>query len=242
MSTNQISVNPSLIARVLGGIVFILVVISIIGQLMVQVMEYDDRYRIVKVFVKLFDVNGELNIPTYYSTLLLILAAVLLATIVVLKREQKAPYLFNWVILSLGFFVMAADESYSYHEKLTVPVRAMLGGGQKGVFYFAWVIPAIALVFILALFFLKFLLHLPMRTRGIFIFAASLYLSGAIGMELIESRNAELYGWGNFTFKMMTNVEEGLEMGSINLFIWELLNYIATNYKEVNFSFVVARV
>jgi uncharacterized membrane protein len=69
METNQILLNSSLIARVLGGVALLLIMASIGGQLIVYLTGHDVVYGLVW----LFNLNGEKNIPTGFSTLLLLL-------------------------------------------------------------------------------------------------------------------------------------------------------------------------
>src|SRR5688572_29327126 len=127
---------------------------------------------------------------------------------------------------------MAFDEAFQVHERLNIPVGKLLGDGSFGVFYFAWVIPGMALVFGLGLYFLRFLWHLPAATGLRFLLAAISYIGGAIGVELIGSRHAELHGYENWIYSMIATLEESLEMAGLIVFIWALLNYCADNYRE----------
>jgi hypothetical protein len=230
---DHITLNPSAIARVLGTVALLLVFANIGGQLAKFWLGHD----YVKGLVPLFYVDTEQNIPTFFSVLLLLFAALLLAAIAVLNRKQRTPHVSKWAILSFGFLYMAYDEALHVHERLISPVRTLVGDGNLGVFYFAWVIPGIALVFILALLFLRFLLHLPATARLRFLMAATLYIGGAIGVELVGGRYAELHGMQNWTYSMIVTVEESLEMAGLIVFIWALLKYCADNYKEVRFRF-----
>ena len=233
IAINQISLNPSAIARILGTVAFLLVLASIGGQFAKFVLGHD----YLKGLVPLFYVDTEGNIPTYFSMLLILSAALLLAVITFLNGKQRTPYVSKWAILSFGFLFMAYDEAFQVHERLVSPVRTLLGDGNLGIFYFAWVIPGIALVLVLALFFLRFLLHLPATTRLRFMMAATLYIGGAIGVELIGGRYAELHGFQKFTYSMIATFEEGLEMAGLIVFIWALLKYYTENHKEVRFCF-----
>jgi hypothetical protein len=78
---------------------------------------------------------------------------------------------------------------------------------------------------------MKFLLHLPAKTRLRFLIAATIYLGGAIGVELFGSQHAELYGYENLTYSMIATLEESLEMTGLIVFIWALMNYCFYNYK-----------
>lgn len=219
--------------RVLGAVAFFLVLLSIGGQFSKYML--GDAF--LKGLVPLFYVDTEQNFPTYFSVFLILIAALLLAVIAILKGKQKTPHVSKWAILSFGFLCMAYDEAFQVHEQLNIPVGRLLGEGTLGVFYFPWVIPGIALVFVLGLFFLRFLLDLPATTRFRFLMAAAFYIGGAIGVELIGSRHAELHGYENWTYSMIATLEESLEMAGLIVFIGALLNYCADNYKKVRFRF-----
>ena len=236
---NQITLNPFVITRTLGALAFLIVLFSIAGQFSKHILGHD----VLKGFVSLFYVDHEQNIPTFFSVLLLLFASSLLAIITLLEVKLRAPHASKWAILSFGFLCMAYDEAFSVHERLTLPVRTLLGDDNLGIFYYAWVIPAIALVFVLGLFFIKFLLNLPAITRFSFLIAATIYLGGAIGIELIGGRYDELYRYKfnelygyNFTYSMIATVEESLEMAGIIVFIHSLLSYCSDKYKEVRFK------
>jgi len=233
METGQISPNPSAVARVLGAVAFLLIIASVGGQLSKFQLGHD----YVMGLVPMFDLNDEQNIPTFFTVLLMLIATLLLVVIAILSGKQKMPDVSKWIILSFGFLFMAYDEAFQIHERLNVPVRKLLGYVNLGVFHYAWVTIGIALVFFLALFFLRFLLRLPSATRFTFILAATLYIGGSIGIELIGSRYDELHGQENLTYNLISTVEESLEIAGLIVFIYALLKYIADNYNEVRFRF-----
>lgn len=228
--------KPATVGCVLGVMMGLLVLASIVGQFVKYAISGGDiDGRLGQGLVRLVDVDGEQNIPTYFSMLLLLVVAQLLAVITVLNRRQKRPYGARWGILSIGFLFMAYDEGFQVHDKLTGPIKQLLGDQTFGIFYFAWVIPGIVLVLALGMFFLKFLLHLPPTDRFRFLLAAALYLGGAIGFELIGGSYAQTHGIHNLTYGLITTIEESLEMTGLIVFIWALLNYCGDHYKEVVF-------
>jgi hypothetical protein len=233
MIINQISLNPSSIIRVLGTVAFLLVLASIGGQLTAYLTGHSHIYGLVPLFY----LDAEKNLPTGFSTLLLLFAALLLGLIAALQRKQNGSPVLYWTLLSIGCLVMAADEAWSFHEMLIKPIRKLLGDDNLGVFYYAWVIPGIVLILVLAPFFLRFLLRLPVKTRLTFLMAATLYIGGAIGGELIGGYIDELHGKRNLPYIMIVTVEECLEMAGVIVLIEALLVYIADNYKEVRFHF-----
>lgn len=231
MALNQVSVSPSRTARVLGAVWLLLVLVSLGGQVARSVL--GDSYRLPPIF----NVDREQNVPTYFTVLLMLLAALLLGVIAVLQRKQRAPHVSKWAILSFGFVLMAYDEAFQVHETLNRPIRALMGDGNLGLFFFAWVIPGLAVVVILGLFFVRFLRYLPATTRRAFLMAATLYLGGAIGAELIGGRHVELHGLGNWTYRIIATIEETLEVAGLVVFIRALLKYCADNHDEVRFRF-----
>lgn len=233
IENHHVSVKPGAIARILGAIAFTLVIFSIGVQFSKFVLGHGG----LKGLVPLLYLDGERNIPTYFSILLMLAAASLLAIITIVNRKQGLPYIWKWAILSLGFFFMAFDEAFQVHERLTLPVRSLLGETNLGLFYFAWIVPAIGLVLCLAMFFRRFLLHLPVRARLRFLTAGALYLGGAIGIESIGGRYAESLVAADWTYSLFVAAEEGLEMAGLVVFLWALLEYCAESYGKIQLRF-----
>ena len=82
----------------------------------------------------------------------------------------------------------------------------------------------------------KFLLDLPSRTRVLFISSGILFVTGAIGFELIGGWYADKHGTGNITYALITTCEELLEMLGIALFIYTLLKYIVDTFGSLSLS------
>jgi hypothetical protein len=229
----RISLNPSSTARLLGATAVLLLLASTAGQLSRFLLGHGR----LKGLVPLFYVGGERNVPTFFSVLLMLIVVLLLAAVALLDGRERAPHARKWAVLAGGFLLMAYDEAFQVHERLIGPMRGMLGGGDLGVLYFAWVVPGIALVAALALFFLRFLLQLPAATRRAFSIAGALYVMGAIGMELLEGRHAEAHGLLNPTSVVLATLEESLEMAALVLFVLALLRYLERKHEEVHVRF-----
>jgi hypothetical protein len=229
MTINHITLSPLEITRALGVTALLLVLTSITGQL----TKYVWGHEVVYGLIRLFYVDDEGNIPSYFSSSLLLLAALLLAIITALKKARHAAYGFQWALLSFAFLYMAIDEAAIIHELLGEPMHGLLGQQADGIFFFSWVLVGIAVATVFGLLYLKFLLHLPSKTRWRVVIAATLYLGGAIGMELIGGRYAALHGMENLAYSMIATVEESLEMAGVIVFNYTLLNYIADNYQEI---------
>ena len=230
---NLISVTPFSITRILGIIAFLLVLANIGGLFSKFVLGHGS----LKGLVPLFILDKEKNIPTFFSVLLMLSATLLLVIITLVNIKNRLPHVSKWGLLSFGFLYMAFDEAFQFHERLTLPAKTLLNEKNLGIFYSAWVIPGIALVVFLGLFFLRFLLYLPAKTRFRFLMAATFYIGGAIGMECVGGKYFEIHGTFDLTYGIITTVEESLEITGLIFFIWALLKYCAENYKEVRFQF-----
>src|SRR5690606_1858442 len=105
------------IAYILFVCTGILVVASALCSYYYNYLGIDSPY--AAFLTKLFDLNTEGNIPTLFSTLLLLTAALLLG----LKYLKAATYDDSnkryWLFLSLVFVFLALDESLQIHEKVT---------------------------------------------------------------------------------------------------------------------------
>lgn len=233
MSNNRIVVSPSLIVLILGSIATLLVSIGVLFKV---------RSHLSGIYptegpTRFFHLNFEGNLPAYFSSSLLLLAAMLLGVVTALEKNRASPQVFRWGVLCAGFLFMAMDEAVSLHEKLIWPVRGLIGSRDLGFFYFSWVIPGIVLVSVLGLYFLRFLLHLPRRTRLQFLLAGTLYVSGALGLELIAGRHVEIHGMDNLTNSLLMAAEESLEMAGVIVFIKGLLEYLATHHRDFQVGF-----
>jgi len=228
-----IALNPAWITRLIGAIALFLILASTAVHVAAH---FSGDYRHAGL-MRVFSVDVEWNLPSFFSVLMLLFAAMLLAVVTVLERKRASEHVLHWAVLTCGFLFMAADELVSLHEKLIFPLRRLLGGDDLGIFFFAWVIPGIVLVAGLGVFFLRFLFRLPVQTKRAFLVAGFLYIGGVIGIELIAGRHAEANGFRNLTYSVWTMIEESLEMAGIVVFIDALLVYLAVQHREVRFGF-----
>lgn len=229
----SILLQPSRITFILAAVASSLVLLSLTSQFIRYGLGHDYVYGLLPITEQLFHVDLEQNISTLFSVTLLLCSGFLLVLIALLNRQRQDADVSKWVILAGGFFYLATDEGWSLHERLIDPIRGLLGHGDLGIFYFAWIIPAMAGVALLGLLFLGFLSRLPSSTRWAFIIAGSLYLGGAIGIEMLGGRYAELHSFENLTYQLFAHLEESLEMAGVILFIHTLLRYLAEQYPEI---------
>lgn len=210
-------VRPGRIALVLGGVAVTLVAISVVLNV-AKVLFDSDRFLWV---VDLFRLNRESNIPSFFSELLFLLAAVLL---VVVWRTRHGGGRWAWLLLAAVFTFLSYDELFSVHERLIEPVREALN--LSGVFYFAWIPVYAAVVLVVGGLFWGAWRRLDRRHRLWFAAAGVTYLLGAVGFEMLGGARysgAE----GDLVYGLLYTVEESLEMAGLILFIYALLALLA---------------
>lgn len=186
-----------------------------------------------KSFVRLFYLDWEANIPTWYASSMLLLCSIILAIIALAKRTAGEGYVLHWSILSIIFLCLSLDESAIIHEMGTTLVQCV--HSTSGFLLYAWIIPGATFIFIFVLVYMRFLFHLPTKTRCLFLVAGIIYVTGAIVMESISGQYADLYGEGNIKYQMIITVEEFFEMLGVVVFVYALLSYSNSNFKEIQF-------
>ncbi|WP_312515880.1 hypothetical protein [Massilia sp.] len=236
MQSYRFSGSPRAFAQVLGIIIVCLLCANAIG--LVFRFGFDHDY--VMGLVPLFDVDTEGNIPTFFSVAMALFSVVLFTIIALDARHRASVDTRYWFVLAGGFLFLAYDEAFQVHEKMTVPMRDMLGKEDLGFLHYAWVVPALGAVLLATLFFLRFLLRLPAATRRRLLGAGALFLGGCIGMELINGRHFAAHGDTLF-YNCLVMMEEGLEMAGLATLIYALVSHIAESGRRVEFDLQASR-
>jgi hypothetical protein len=149
---------------------------------------------VIEALLPKLSLSYEANIPTWFSSSLLLACAV--AAWVIPGRHWK-------FIAGLAAY-MSLDEAAELHEHL--------GGHFSGVVYFDWVIPAAVIVVALVIAFVPFIRALHPRTRTRLIIAGLIYVGGALVMELPLGWWTEHHGMDSLGYALIDWVEETMEM------------------------------
>lgn len=188
-----------------------------------KVLHHVWGYDTVLGLQRLFYVGNESNVPTWYSSAQLAMAALLLVAIAVDARARRAPFAKAWAFLALIFFYISLDEVSQIHEHWGMAFDGVVE--RQGIFFRRWVVAGIPIVLALGAFFSRFVFSLPVRTRNRMIVSGAVYVGAALGMELVE-------GWWfthrtlGLTIELINTIEESGEMIGIALFVRTLLLYI----------------
>jgi len=208
------------------------VALLICASLAVQFAKHATGHDHMYGLVPLFYVDLESNIPTWYSSSALLLASVLLSVVALAKFQNQEPFRRHWMCLSAIFAYLAVDEVAMLHEYPIAPLRSALNA--TGALHYTWVIPGFLAVAIVGVCYLKFLKHLPARTRNLFIVAGMTFVGGAIGLEMISGIEASAHDESSINYMLIVTAEEFMEMLGIVIFIHGISDYILRNINSIS--------
>jgi hypothetical protein len=220
LDSTTMYINPKKVFVFLMSMMVLLILVSTLLNLLIVL-----DIPVFHLTIRIFDLNAERNIPTLFSSVILLGSSILLGFIAFLTRSTEGPYSLFWAVLSLGFLFLSIDETAFIHENLSENI-----GG--------WIFVATPFVILFLLGYIRFFLHLPRSTKLYFLFAGLFYIGGAFIIEFIGSWRISISDENIFaTTIIFSTVEETLEMFGINLFIYSLLLYLRDNFPVFYLSF-----
>lgn len=216
--------------------IFLLACVVLAAHCLAMLSKYGFGRDQVFGLVPMFDFYEEHNIPTYFSSINLLLTAGLLYSIAELVSRTSRKLAIPWRVLSFGFVFMSIDEFCDARMIISRLSKALLNSQNiTAIPYFsvAWTIPITAIVILVAIYFIPFLLRLRKVYLVNFAIAGSLFVFATLGLETIEGFHAvKTEGVRDFTFMLYVTVEEIIEIFAIIYFQHYLIAYMAENFSD----------
>lgn len=208
--------GPRLRAIIARALLVAGAVVAAAGMI-VELVHLGSHAPAVETAVELVSLSYEGNLPTWYASSLLLVCGLLLGAIALDVGARGGAHRGHWWGLAAGFLFMSLDEAVELHEHL--------GGlfGFGGVLYFDWVVPAAAVVAVVAALYAGFVRALPGRRRRWFLLAGAIYVGGAVGVELPLGWWTERAGPDSAGYALIDWVEETLELLGVSLFLVALV-------------------
>ncbi|MDI1466100.1 hypothetical protein QEZ54_34510 [Catellatospora sp. KI3] len=136
-------------------------------------------HRLVTWLTSFVNVDHRQNLPSWFASgVLLVTACVLWEIGSAATAAGESRFRRHWRILSLAFALLSLDNLADAHQVLRSRHLAALGAASS------WLLVLAPVVLVFAASYLRFLLHLPVRTRVLIIGAAALYGAGVGAMEV----------------------------------------------------------
>ncbi|WP_146214728.1 hypothetical protein [Azospirillum thermophilum] len=168
------------------------------------------------------DVDEERSLYTWASSMLMGAIGLVNLFVAAEKADESRTAVLQWLILSLAFFAISCDEMLALHEKIGNLFPAEM---LTGVLRFAWVLPGGILCLIGLVLYIPFIRGFPGRARVYLIASAVVFLSGAIGLEMVGGMIEEANGVHNLTYRLASTVEETMEGFGLILYLHAVLLY-----------------
>jgi hypothetical protein len=214
---------------VLGVFVPAVVLLNVANAIAVYL--YYHRHHHGGRFFQEFSLDREANVPSWFSSALLLTAAAVLALVALEALARNAPWRRHWAGLSVVYVVLSLDETAEIHERIGSWLRAHLN--LHGPLHYGGVIPALALALFVGITYVRFLGALPRATRLGILLSAAIYITGAAGVEAASGWWAERHGSKSTSLLLVSTVEENLEMVGTLLFVLVVLAYFASLGRSV---------
>lgn len=175
--------------------------------LAVELWHASSHDAVIEELVPRLSLSYEHNVPTWFASSLLLACALAAGAI----ARRAGAWRRHWWGVTAVFAYASLDEAAELHEHL--------GGHLQtgGLLYFDWVIPAVAILGVLAAVFLPFMRALPAATRRRLLVAGAIYIGGAVAMELPLGFWVERAGPDGLGYGLIDWVEETLELAGASL-------------------------
>jgi hypothetical protein len=180
-----------------------------------------DDLAAIQFWFYFFDVGREINVPTWFSAGLWIIAAALAGYF----SRHASRYRSSWVLFSAVCIAFSIDETLELHERLDV-IGAEIAQYLPLELGFTWVIPGALIAALVVGLLLRMVLSLPRGSRNGLIAAGVVFACGGLGVETLSGLFLEGDGLP-WQFFLLTLIEETLEMAGIALCIGALVHLIA---------------
>ncbi|MEW5766922.1 MAG: hypothetical protein AB1797_04755 [bacterium] len=211
--------SPKKTTQVLSFVVLCISLASIVGKFVSDHLGFD--YTAGYGPTSLFNVAIEKSISTWYTSFTLLLCSVLTIIIASAKKRENDHYALHWKALSIIFLYLSLAKLINFGEEIIAV-------------YFTWVILDAVFVFIFVVVYFRFLADLSPKIRRLLLIGGTLYIGGAIGLELVGGYYCSSPDWGNMPYTIIPTLGEFFKMMGVVVFIYALTSYISSYVKDLH--------
>lgn len=185
--------------------------------------------RFCELTQQLFDMNGEGNLPAWFTVACWFLAGILAHSIAQVDKtpRQHAAW---YGVMTLSLFI-SFDEMTMFHESFGSILGSSIGKitGVGNILFYKWLVYGVIFVVAIGVLFLPFLYRLPRSTRWRIIIAGAIFIVGALGIEFLgaASQAGMIDLVQGEVWPLAIALEETLEMLGVILLIHALLHHLS---------------
>jgi hypothetical protein len=170
--------------------------------------------------VPMFHLDGEMNVPSLSSSLLLFSSAVI-AIISSLTPAGGWKDRYSWLLIAIVFIILSFDETLRLHEQIGGFVMSVLPG-------WGWELPHFAAMTVAGALLLPWFFRLERDSQIRFVIAGTIYITGAVGMEHIATVYYNALGIAQgvastLTGDVFVTLEECMELFGVGFFLHAMI-------------------
>jgi hypothetical protein len=167
-------------------------------------------------FAWLFYFDRRLNLPFFFSLLLLLINLFLLYKILGRKMLSRSQFVF-WITLLLIFFIFTLDEAFYIHQHFKMSTFGTIASyDQKSWTHYLWVIPYFVVFGFLIGVLLKYSADIANELKKKLVIAAFVFLFGAVVLEFVGTYYAVIRPGMNIYILLIKTAEGVLQLvGSV---------------------------
>ncbi len=223
----KISLHKLSVIKFLSIIAVLLIIANSIMLFIYFLIDNPDKFD----FIQMVDLDQEANLPTLFSSVLLLIASFLFYLLAKVSKEKTKEEYKYWLGLSFIFVFLGFDESATIHETIGDYTEKFVDA--SGYLHYPWVLSYSLLLIILGILYLRFFLRMEKKIFRSFMLSAFIYLGGAVGFELLGAKESSLHGEDTVLYCTLYTIEESLEMFGVILLIYILLTLLENNDIEI---------
>ncbi len=167
-----------------------------------------------------FDVGREINVPTWFSSGLWMVAGILAA----LHSRWAVDHRRSWVLFAVVCIFLSVDEMLELHERLDV-IGYQLAEFLPFNLGHVWVIPGAIITLVIVLALARLVFSLPSGVRNGLLLSGVVFVAGGMGFETLSGNSVAENGITP-AFFVLTLIEETLEMAGLALCVAALAHLV----------------
>lgn len=181
---------------------------------------------LVRHYRLLTSMDDEMNLPTWFSVLLLAGAGMMTVRA---ARELGASLRsrITWTVVGATLLVLSLDELATFHEKIGLALEAR-SDALTALPFNSWIVVYAVLAAGFAAFVVPLLREVPPDVRRALVGAGSIYVAGAAGFELVAGLLADVgYHRETLIGQVSVLLEESFELLGVIVYVAALEQYLA---------------
>jgi len=208
------------LARVLAVVAVAVVAVSLLTRWLAYRREIATPGIAPPWWLQYFDVNTEMNLPTWFAGGLLVVTGVVTLVVAGLHRPTHPRVARFLGLLGVGLLALSLDELTGLHERL--------GGVVDSGLHFTWVLPGLALAAVALVLLVRGLRAVSPADRRPFLLAAVLFFTGALVLETVSGQVLLAHG-DRAGYLLVTAAEELLEMLGVVVALYAVLRLVRSS-------------